>query len=140
MFSADWCQPATSRQRWQFCHRLYKHQWIHLCLWKCTPLPLNRQLGHISVATGRIPSLFCADSIDIYTNVLKDFPEFPTFIVLSRSFYQMFVVFIKELYCRLYRNENSEIFFYVCSSKQIFSQKLFATTLNGIAVGAQYVD
>ena len=26
MFSADLCQPATSLQRWQFCHRLYKHQ------------------------------------------------------------------------------------------------------------------
>ena len=25
-----------------------------------TSLPQNRQLGHISVATGRIPSLFCA--------------------------------------------------------------------------------
>ena len=35
---------------------------VHLCLLKCTPLPLNRQLGHISVATGRIPS-FCGCSI-----------------------------------------------------------------------------
>ena len=31
-----------------------------------------------------------ADSIDIYTNLLKDFPEFATFVVLSRSIYQMF--------------------------------------------------
>ena len=30
---------------------------MYLCLWKCTPLLQNRQLGHISVATGRIPSL-----------------------------------------------------------------------------------
>ena len=59
MFSADLCQPATSYQRWQFCHWLYKHQQIHLCLWNCTPLLQNRQLGHISVATDRIPSLFC---------------------------------------------------------------------------------
>ena len=34
---------------------------VHLCLWKCTPLPQNCQVGHISVATGRIPSLFCVD-------------------------------------------------------------------------------
>ena len=27
-----------------------------------TSLPQNRQLGHISVATGRIPSLFCDNS------------------------------------------------------------------------------
>ena len=30
-----------------------------------TPLPQNRQLGHISVATGRIPSLFCANGVEI---------------------------------------------------------------------------
>ena len=28
MFLADLGQAATSRQRWQFCHRLYQHQWI----------------------------------------------------------------------------------------------------------------
>ena len=32
---------------------------------KCTPLSQNGQLGHISVATGRIPSLFCAVSTEM---------------------------------------------------------------------------
>ena len=54
MFLADLGQTATLHQRWQNCHRLYKHQ--------CTPLPQNRQLGHISLPTGRIPSLSCAFS------------------------------------------------------------------------------
>ena len=53
MFSSDLSQPAKSCQRWQFCHRLYKRQQTHLCLSQI------RQLGHISAATGIIPSLFC---------------------------------------------------------------------------------
>ena len=57
---------------------------------KNTPLPQNRQLGHISVATGRIPSLFCGHSQSIVKHKLA----FLHFILLSN--FQLVLTFVKE--------------------------------------------
>ena len=57
MFSADLCQRARGGNFVIGFININKYtsasENLHLCLSQ------NRQLGHISVATGRIPSLFC---------------------------------------------------------------------------------
>ena len=58
---------------------------VHFCLRK------NRQLGHISIATGRIPSLSCSPSLFLPCFVFTDAIHFKTLTKMKPLYYKFFI-------------------------------------------------